>query len=750
MAILRCKMCGGDLKIDSNSTVYECQYCGTKQTVPGMDGDRKIRLFDRANHLRASFEFDKASNVYENIVLEYPNEAEGYWGLILCKYGIEYVDDPTTGKKIPTCHRFSYGCVLDDPDYDMVMKYADSESREIYLSEAKTIESIRTSIASVSVKEEPYDIFICYKETDENGNRTLDSVMAQDIYEELTKHGYRIFFSRITLEDKLGMEYEPYIFSALNTAKLMLVIGTSYDNLNAVWVKNEWERYLQLMRKDNSRYLIPCYKDIDAYDMPKEFARYQSQDMNKIGAMQDLIRGVNKLIGKRNDADTAQVKTMKEMRNVEQEKTISNVGEFKKHLEIASDLLSRKSASAEEIKPNSNKPHKYLMIALGIIILLIVIINLSTTPPIGMEGNETYEEASGEKANGMEYDDHFLRNGSRYARESLTSAQKIWYDDMEHIVGSMEDGELSTEGIEEGLTEKDMELVFLCVYIDHPELFYLEGGYSYEKRTIGESVVGYGFSGDYIIDKDTALRREKEINEATKAFLEGLPNGGKNLDDYEKIKYVYEKLILETEYSQDAPDNQTIYSVLVGKKSVGQGYSKALQYMLNELGVECTLVQGELQGMPHGWHLVKADGEYYYVDVAWGDNAYNPKTGSMATPEIIYDYLLVTTEEITADMTIEEAIPLPMCIATDDNYFVREGAYFESLDLAGLQTLFTMATPENAWQVSVKCANKECFEDMKDYLLTQGKISDYYPVGVNHISYYQNEELHCLTFWVTN
>ena len=96
------------------------------------------------------------------------------------------------------------------------MEYADVVTRKLYREEAKVIEELRRGIIEVSSREEPYDIFICYKETDENGQRTLDSVLAQDLYDALTEKGYRVFFSRITLEDKLGQEYEPYIFAALN------------------------------------------------------------------------------------------------------------------------------------------------------------------------------------------------------------------------------------------------------------------------------------------------------------------------------------------------------------------------------------------------------------------------------------------------------------------------------------------------------------------------------------------------------
>ena len=297
MAVFKCKMCGGDLPNIAEGNVVECEYCGSRQTIPTADNEKKVTLFARANRLRFGCEFDKAAGVYESIVAEFPTEAEAYWGLVLCKYGIEYVDDPATGKKIPTCHRSSFDSVMEDDNFDQACENADAVARKVYRDEAKQIEELRKRIIEVSGKEEPYDIFICYKETDENGSRTLDSVLAQDIYNALTEKGYRVFFARISLEDKLGQEYEPYIFAALNSAKVMLAVGTDYEYYNAVWVKNEWSRYLALIAAGQKKVLIPCYKNIDAYDMPKEFARLQAQDMGKVGAMQDLLRGIEKIIG---------------------------------------------------------------------------------------------------------------------------------------------------------------------------------------------------------------------------------------------------------------------------------------------------------------------------------------------------------------------------------------------------------------------------------------------------------------------
>lgn len=296
MAIFKCKMCGGDLNVEEGITVCECEYCATKQTVPTADNEKKINAFNRANHLRSVCEFDKAAGVYESIVTEFPEESEAYWGLCLCKFGIEYVDDPATGKKIPTCHRTAYESIFEDSNFEQALEWADSVAHSVYRAEAKEIDRLQREILEIAKNEQPFDVFICYKESDENGQRTVDSELAHDIYDVLTEKGYKVFYSRITLKAKLGQDYEPYIFSALNSAKVMLAIGTKYEYYNAVWVKNEWSRFLALMSKENGKMLIPCYRDIDAYDMPREFKHLQGQDLSSPRAFQDLVSNIEKII----------------------------------------------------------------------------------------------------------------------------------------------------------------------------------------------------------------------------------------------------------------------------------------------------------------------------------------------------------------------------------------------------------------------------------------------------------------------
>lgn len=295
--IIKCKMCGGDIDFIPGATYGTCEYCGSTSTIPQAEDENKLNRYNRANHFRRQCEFDKAVAAYEKILEQDDTDAEAHWGAVISRFGIEYVEDPATHQRIPTCHRVQVASILTDEDYLAAVENApDEESRRIYQEEAARIAEIQKEILAISANEKPYDVFICYKETDENGQRTRDSQWAQDVYYGLTEQGLKVFFSRITLEDKLGQQYEPYIFAALNSAKVMVVIGSRPEYFNAVWVKNEWSRYLSLMKHDHKRLLIPCYRDMDPYDLPEELSMLQSQDMSKIGFMQDLLRGIQKVM----------------------------------------------------------------------------------------------------------------------------------------------------------------------------------------------------------------------------------------------------------------------------------------------------------------------------------------------------------------------------------------------------------------------------------------------------------------------
>ena len=299
MAVLLCRCCGARLEIKQGASIVKCGYCGVQQTVPILGFDEEALLWERAEELRRSGEYDRAMSLYEQIAALCPDEPDVYWSKVLCRYGVEYVEEAESHRRIPTINRIQYTSVIDDEDYRKAVRLAlNGDQRRIYILEAQSLDSLRGKILSVSLHEQPYDIFICYKESDRNGRRTEDSALAAGLYRALCAEGWRVFFSRITLEDKAGTEFEPYIFAALNSAKIMLVVGTSPENINAVWVKNEWSRYLARMTEKGEGTLVPLYKGMLKEHLPAEFNHFYAIDMSEPGFEDELIRGIRKVITK--------------------------------------------------------------------------------------------------------------------------------------------------------------------------------------------------------------------------------------------------------------------------------------------------------------------------------------------------------------------------------------------------------------------------------------------------------------------
>lgn len=296
----KCAKCGaGELEPLDDGRKAMCPYCNSIMVLPTLDPD----VFNRANDLRLRREFDRAQMAFERIVEDNPTDSESYWNLVLCRYGIEYVED-VNGIMLPTCHRMSYDSILDDGDYQNALKYADGYSHQLYQAEAAKIDAAMKRIINIAQTQKPYDVFISYKETDAEKHKTIDSNIAQDIYEALKeKHPeLNVFLSRITLKNMdAGMDFEPIIFSALNTAKVMIVVGTSRENLESVWVRNEWSRYRKMMERDTDKKMVTVFRDMNpSRDFPKELRLLDIQATEARGAyLPDFIRGIEDLLGLR-------------------------------------------------------------------------------------------------------------------------------------------------------------------------------------------------------------------------------------------------------------------------------------------------------------------------------------------------------------------------------------------------------------------------------------------------------------------
>lgn len=336
-----------------------------------------------------------------------------------------------------------------------------------------------------------------------------------------------------------------------------------------------------------------------------------------------------------------------------------------------------------------------------------------------------------------------------YCYQQLDEPRQQWYRDIQRILAEMgQDQALSAQGLEEGLNEEDIEKIFCYVLADHPEYFYVDG-YRYTKYSRMDRLIKIEFSGSYIYDSQECEARWSQIQEKAQELLEQAPDGQ---DDYEKVRYVYETLIRNTDYMLDAPDSQNLYSVLVSGASVCQGYAKATQYLLNHLGIPCVLVQGQVEpGEGHAWNLLCLDGEYYYVDTTWGDASYRREEADVGEgewiPQVNYDYLCVTTEQLLRTHTPGQEVPLPECTATRDNYYVREGCLFSSCEEAALQQAFDRAAREGRQEISLKCTQEEVYRQLLEHLIEQKEVFSYLGEGYNTLHYARNEKQLSITFW---
>ena len=96
-----------------------------------------------------------------------------------------------------------------------------------------------------------------------------------------------------------------------------------------------------------------------------------------------------------------------------------------------------------------------------------------------------------------------------------------------------------------------------------------------------------------------------------------------DMDDVEKAMVIHDYLVNYCKYQLHDFDDDTFRSggILFRKTGVCQAYTYAYQYIMNQLGMECYVV--ESSNMNHAWNIINIDQHYYHVDVTWDDPIYD-------------------------------------------------------------------------------------------------------------------------------
>lgn len=322
----------------------------------------------------------------------------------------------------------------------------------------------------------------------------------------------------------------------------------------------------------------------------------------------------------------------------------------------------------------------------------------------------------------------------KYAYQCLDKDGKQVYDEILNAILNHK------EKITVATTDpKVLKLAFEDVSSDYGGLFWISG-YSYTEYTRNNHIVSIEFAPKYTMSHNDQKKTQSEIDTAVETFLSGISPTD---SDYDKAKYVFEKLIQQVDYDKNAKNSQNIISVFINHKTVCQGYASATQYLLNQLNVPGVIVTGSANKEAHAWNLVKLDGEYYYMDTTWGNSTYLNEEKE-ESKFVNYSYFTFTTDEMKATHKPDKHIKLPECTAMDDNYFVHEGYYFSDWAVDEIGDLYSQAAVSNSHRVAIKYASQDLYDKAKDYFIKQKMLENYCDISGN-VYYLEDPEQLILT-----
>ena len=322
----------------------------------------------------------------------------------------------------------------------------------------------------------------------------------------------------------------------------------------------------------------------------------------------------------------------------------------------------------------------------------------------------------------------------RYAYGQLDDETQAVYDQLyDCIVNYKEKATLST------LDQEVLSQAYDAIMADYGNLFWVSG-YKYNTYMRGDKVISLEVEPSYTMTEEERDDYQEIIDETVEDWLSDIYYDD---SDYDKALYVFETLINNVDYDVSADHNQDIISVFVNNATVCQGYADAAWYLLDQLGIKSTIVTGQANNDNHAWNLVYLDGAYYYMDVTWGNGSYLGLDDSRES-RINHAYFAMTTEQLLKNHTITMDIDLPECLSTADNYYVKNGLYFDYLDTAAVGKILANSMNRGDSQISIMFSDAEIYSQVFKYFFEEKHIKDYCP-ALGTIYYILDDQANVIT-----
>ena len=308
----------------------------------------------------------------------------------------------------------------------------------------------------------------------------------------------------------------------------------------------------------------------------------------------------------------------------------------------------------------------------------------------------------------------FASEVDTYCYSCLSGTEQLAYmaikDCVTHLIGSWNCG---------SMTQQAIQRAYDCLMMDHPEYFWADS-YTYVTSYVNNTISGHRVEFSYNMDAAQIRRRNEEI---TKALYDMV--GSISVPDsstYSIVKAVFDHMVDNGTYDELNLD-QSLYSVMVSNSGVCASFSKAFEFVMQCLGIPCTVVYGHLTqkegvlgtSLGHEWNIVNIDGSWYHVDVTSGLAV--DGEGELSR----YRFLCIPTDQILATHKIENPVPIPSCTDSGLEFFKLNGLVVDSYSRQDFETAM-LRSMELGYMPVVRFSNYRTFSEAIDDLFTHQGI----------------------------
>ena len=345
--MLKCKTCGSPLNeqaAQSANGVVKCPFCGNVWTIAKKETDPRALEFLRiGEHELDVGHFQEAFEAYDKSAECDGEEPEAYFGMALSEFGVRYIKDEVNNRLQPICYRPTDKKFSLNKNYRMAVGFATDEQQSEYKRRADEIDYINQKFYELQQAGVDYDCFLCVKVTGEDGDKTEDSKDADYIWQMLTDKGYKPFYSERNIRGQTGADYEAVILHALFTSETMIVVCRDEAYLQTPWVKNEYTRFLQMMRREDKETdaITVAYGGRVIETLPGKRGKIQGIDLDR--------RDMNDLITKFVEEHTPEHKKKKEAeraaKEAEEQRRLQEQEALKRQLEDVRQQMTEMAAA---------------------------------------------------------------------------------------------------------------------------------------------------------------------------------------------------------------------------------------------------------------------------------------------------------------------------------------------------------------------------------------------------------------------